>query len=510
MCGVAAVAGRGPVARVLYEMLCLLQHRGQDAAGIVVHQNGRFRQRKGAGLAREVFTEERLEALRGDMGVAHVRYPTAGRDALAQPLYVNSPYGICLAHNGNLTNARALSREMVDHRRRHLNSESDSEVLINVLAEEMAPRARADAPEPSAERMFDAVSAVHRRCSGAYAAVAQVAGHGLLAFRDPHGIRPLTFGRRETVEGQMHMFASESVAVEALGCVALGDVEPGEAVYVDLDGRVFRRQCAERAELVPCIFEHIYFARPDSVMDGVQIYQTRQRHGERLAERIRALNLSERIDCVVPIPDTGRIAAQKIAEVLGLRFCEGLVKNRYIGRTFIMADQHEREVWVRRKINAIGAEFQDKHVLIVDDSIVRGTTSRQIVRIAREAGARRVCFVSAAPPVRYPNVYGIDMPTTDELVASERTEEQVRDLLGADALVYQRLDDLIACSAADNPAIRRFECSVFDGHYVSDDVDRPYLNALAQERPAARRRPPPADGVLPDMPDAARERAGHG
>ena len=503
MCGVAGVAGPGPVAHLLHEMLCLLQHRGQDSAGIIVHQNDRFRQRKRNGLARDVFSTEHLDKLRGDMGIGHLRYPTAGRDTLVQPLYVNFPYGICLAHNGNLTNARVLSREMASHR--HLNSASDSEVLINVLAEEMQAQTAGQSDSMRPQQLFNAVQALHRRCSGAYAVVAQIAGHGLLAFRDPHGIRPLVLGRRDTVEGRMYMVASESVAIEALGGTLLDDVEPGEAVFVSLSGELSRHQCADNPILAPCIFEHIYFARPDSVMDGIQIYQTRQRHGERLAERIRELGLHEDIDCVVPVPDTGRICAQKIAEVLRLRFCEGLVKNRYIGRTFIMADQLEREVWVRRKINAIGTEFRDKNVMIVDDSIVRGTTSKQTVRIAREAGARRVCFVSAAPPVRYPNVYGIDMPTTDELVAYDRTVDQVRTLLEADDLVYQSLADVIDCSAVDNPGIARFECSVFDGHYISDDVDRPYLTELAQERPADRRGSVTADGILPDLQDGEGE-----
>ncbi len=501
MCGVAGVVGTGSVSYLLYEALCLLQHRGQDSAGIIVHQDGRFRQRKRSGLVRDVFNEEHVARLQGDMGIGHVRYPTAGLEGLAQPLYVNSPYGICMAHNGNLSNAHVLRREMFSNRQRHLNSASDSEVLINVFAEELLAQAQQadDAANVSPEQMFNAVSALHRRCSGAYAVLAMVARHGMLAFRDPYGIRPLIVGCRNAVEGRKYMVASESAALEALGFSVLGDVQPGEAVYIDVAGQMFRRQCAERPECVPCIFEHIYFARPDSVMDGIPIYQTRRRHGERLAQRMRGMGFHQRADCVVPVPDTGRVAAQTIAESLGLRFCEALVKNRYIGRTFIMSNQQERETWVRRKLSAIESEFRDKRVLIVDDSIVRGTTSRQIVRIAREAGAREVYFASAAPPIRYPNVYGIDMPTTDELVAYGRSEEEVRDWLEADALVYQRLDDLIACSASGNPAIRRFECSVFDGRYVSDDVDRPYLMELAQERPAHRGAERIDDDILPDL-----------
>jgi amidophosphoribosyltransferase len=415
------------------------------------------------------------------MGVGHVRYPTAGSSsvALAQPFYVNSPYGIALGHNGNLTNTAELTRELYESDMRHLNTDSDSEVLLNVFAHEMY---RQNKLVPTADDFFNAIRGVHKRCRGGYAVVTMIANYGVIGFRDPNGIRPLVFGSRDTAKGIEYMMASESVALDVLGFKLIRDVAPGEAVYITQDGDVHTRQCADNPRLSPCIFEHVYFARPDSIMDGVSVYRARLRQGERLAAKVHQLRPNHDIDVIVPIPDSSRVAAQAMAQVLGVKFREGLVKNRYIGRTFIMPGQKQRKKSVRQKLNAIELEFRGKNVMLVDDSIVRGTTCQQIIEMAREAGANKVYFASAAPPVRHPNVYGIDMPAANELVAAGHTEEEVCKIIGADWLIYQNLDDLIASSGEGNPYIERFDCSVFDGEYITGDVDNDYLSKLASQR----------------------------
>lgn len=481
MCGLVGIVARKNVAQDLYDALTVLQHRGQDAAGIVTCDHGRLNQRKGNGLVRDVFHARHMHQLTGNVGVGHVRYPTAGSSspALAQPFYVNSPYGISLAHNGNLTNASELSRALFQSDLRHLNTDSDSEVLLNVFAHELQKLGKL---APSADDIFTAVTGVHERCRGGYAVVAMLANYGIVGFRDPDGIRPVVFGVRETPAGPEYMLASESVALDVLGFKLVGDIAPGEAVYIDAEGKLHRRRCAPKSKLTPCIFEHVYFARPDSIMDGVSVYKARLRQGEKLAEKVKRLRPDHDIDVVVPIPDSSRIAGQSMAYNLGVKFREGLVKNRYIGRTFIMPGQSMRKKSVKQKLNAIDLEFQDKNVMLVDDSIVRGTTCKQIIEMARDAGAAKVYFASASPPVRYPNVYGIDMPSADELIAHGRTEDEVSELIGADWLVYQDLDDLIASSAEGNPNITEFDCAVFDGRYVTGDVDDQYLSQLDAER----------------------------
>ena len=498
MCGIAGIVAKSNVNQDLYDALTVLQHRGQDAAGIVTCQDGRLNQRKGNGLVRDVFHTRHMQRLVGNIGIAHVRYPTAGSSspALAQPFYVNSPYGISLAHNGNLTNSTALSRELFQSDLRHLNTESDSEVLLNVFAHELQKLGKL---VPSADDLFAAVAGVHERCRGGYAVVAMVASYGVVGFRDPHGIRPLVYGVRNTAAGPEYMLASESVALDALGFKLVADVAPGQAVFIDSSGELHIRQCAENVELRPCIFEHVYFARPDSIMDGVSVYKSRLRQGERLAEKILREHPGHDIDVIVPIPDSSRIAAQSMAAKLGVKFREGLVKNRYIGRTFIMPGQSARKKSVKQKLNAIGLEFKDKNVMLVDDSIVRGTTCQQIIEMARDAGARKVYFASAAPPVRYPNVYGIDMPSATELIAHGRSVEEVRSEIGADWLIYQDLDDLISCSAEGNPALSGFDCAVFDGNYVTGDVDRAYLDQLEADRndsSQSKRNAAEGDGAL--------------
>lgn len=497
MCGLIGIVAQGSVGQMLYEGLTVLQHRGQDAAGIVTDELGRLSMRKENGLVRDVFRQEHMAQLRGHVGIGHVRYPTAGSaaSAEAQPFYVNSPFGLCLGHNGNLTNADALRRTLTVKELRHLNTGSDSEVLINVLAGELA---RAGGAQPDADAVFEAVAGVHRRCEGAYAAVVLIAGYGLLAFRDPYGIRPLVLGERRDVLGSEWMVASESVALGSLGFKLVRDVAPGEAVLITRDGQLITRQCAEHAQLSPCLFELVYLARPDSIMDGVSVYKSRLRMGERLAAKLRREWPKHDIDVVIPVPDTSRTAALQMAGALGLKYREGFIKNRYIPRTFIMPGQGERNRGVRQKLNPIELEFRRKNVLIVDDSIVRGTTSRQIVQLARDAGARKVYFASAAPPVRYPNVYGIDMPTGDELIAYDRTEAEVAELIGADGLIYQDLDDLIAAVRKGNPAIAQFDDSCFSGRYVTGAVGQPYLEQLGRERSddAKARRATQGEGEL--------------
>ncbi|NNL57752.1 MAG: amidophosphoribosyltransferase, partial [Pseudomonadales bacterium] len=439
MCGVVGVVAQSGVNQTLYDALTILQHRGQDAAGMMTYGDGRFNQRKGNGLVRDVFRQQHMERLAGNMGVGHCRYPTAGSSspALAQPFYVNSPYGIALAHNGNLVNAEALMREVFREDLRHINTDSDSEVMLNVFAHELQKIGKL---KPTADDIFHAVSAVHRRCSGGYAVVAMIADYGLIGFRDPHGIRPLIYGRRESAAGPEYMIASESVALRAQGFECVADVAPGQAVFIEADGSIHLQQCSDAVDHAPCIFEYVYFARPDSIIDDISVYKARLRMGEKLADKIQRLHQQHDIDVVIPIPDTSRVSAQVLAHNLNVKFREGLIKNRYIGRTFIMPGQSTRKKSVRQKLNAIELEFKDKNVLLVDDSIVRGTTCNEIIQMAREAGAKKVFFASAAPPVRFPNVYGIDMPSVDELIAHNKTVEQISFEIGADWLVYQDLD----------------------------------------------------------------------
>jgi amidophosphoribosyltransferase len=499
MCGLVGIVAKSDVAPEIYDALTVLQHRGQDAAGIVTCGGGRFSQSKGEGLVRDVFRQDHMQRLRGEMGIGHVRYPTAGSSgtALAQPFYVNSPYGIALAHNGNLTNSEQLTRELFQDDLRHLNTDSDSEVLLNVFAHELQILGKLN---PRADDIFSAVEAVHRRCRGGYAVVGLLVNHGVFGFRDPWGIRPLVVGTRTTLAGREYMIASESVALDVLGFTLLSDVAPGEAIFIDQQGQLHRRLCAPHASLRPCIFEHVYFARPDSLMDGISIYKTRMRQGETLARKIRRLRPDLDIDVIIPIPDTSRIAAQSMAYHLNIKFREGLMKNRYIGRTFIMPGQSARKKSVRQKLNPVPLEFSGKNVMLVDDSIVRGTTCRQIIDMAREAGAANVFFASAAPPVRFPNVYGIDMPSASELIAHNRSVEEVCKLIGADWLVYQDLEDLVSCSREGNPHVEAFDCSVFNGEYITGDIDQNYLDRVellrndeAQHQRRANRQ---ADGAV--------------
>jgi len=483
MCGVIGVVATTAVNQLLYDGLQVLQHRGQDAAGISTAESGRFHMHKGSGLVRDVFRTRNMRSLTGNWGIGHCRYPTAGsadNAAEAQPFYVNSPFGLMLAHNGNLTNAGQLKQDMFLQDLRHMNTNSDTEVLLNVLAHEL--QAASTKYQVDAEIIFKAVAGVHRRVHGAYAVVAMIAGYGLLAFRDPYGIRPLIIGRNQTEAGAEYMVASESVALDTLGFKILRDVAPGEAVLIDTQGNFVSRQCAERTMHAPCIFEFVYLARPDSLIDGISVYATRLKMGEFLAEKIKHTLPHLEIDTVIPIPDSSRPSAMELAKRLNLPYREGFVKNRYIGRTFIMPGQMQRRKSVRQKLNAINMEFKGKNVLLVDDSIVRGTTSREIVMMAREAGARHVYFASAAPPVRFPNVYGIDMPTRGELIASDRSDDEIRREIGADALIYQDLGDLKAALRAVNPGVSNFEASCFDGNYITGDVTVEYLSSVETNR----------------------------
>lgn len=481
MCGLVGMVGKSDVGVCLYDTLTVLQHRGQDAAGIATCDNGKLNLRKDNGLVKDVFRTRHMRRLTGQMGIGHVRYPTAGSSspALAQPFYVNSPYGLCLAHNGNLTNSEDLGRDLFREDLRHINTDSDSEILLNVFAHELQQVGKM---VPTPDEIFTAVEGVNRRCKGGYVALVMITGYGVVGFRDKHGIRPLVYGKRERNGVTEYMLASESVALDSQGFTLVRDVQPGEAIYIDGDGQLHARHCAEQAEHTPCIFEHVYFARPDSLMDNVSVYKARLRMGERLADKVLRLRPDHDIDVVIPIPDTSRTSALEMANRLGVKYREGFVKNRYIGRTFIMPGQSQRRKSVRQKLNAIELEFRDKNVMLVDDSIVRGTTCRQIVQMARDVGARNVYFASASPPVRYPNVYGIDMPAASELIAHGRTEEEVEKLIGADWLVFQDLKDLIAASAEGNSSIRNFECSVFDGKYITGDVDQVYLQKLERIR----------------------------
>jgi len=484
MCGIVGVVARSPVNQLLYDGMTVLQHRGQDAAGIVTAEGHSFHMHKGKGLVRDVFRTRDMRNLVGHMGIAHCRYPTAGSaaaEAEAQPFYVNSPFGITLGHNGNLINSEQLRHELFQDDRRHVNTNSDSEILLNVLAHELSD-ACVGCERLDPDLIFKAVTGVHRRVKGAYAVVAMVAGYGMLAFRDPHGIRPLIIGRADTDKGVEFLVASESVTLDTLGFKVMRDVAPGEAILVDESGSFFSRQCAQNPQLNPCIFEFVYLARPDSVIDGISVYEARRNMGRSLADKILALDLRDEIDVVIPIPDSSRSSALEVAAKLKRQYTEGFIKNRYIGRTFIMPGQEVREKSVRQKLNAMPIEFKGKNVLLVDDSIVRGTTSREIVQMARESGAKKVFFASAAPPVRYPNVYGIDMPTRAELIATGRDEREIAAIIGADAVIYQDLDALIEDVRALNPAIEKFDCSCFDGIYVTGDVTEEYLAGVEARR----------------------------
>jgi amidophosphoribosyltransferase len=481
MCGIAGIVSHQNVNQELYDALTVLQHRGQDAAGIATCEQGRFYLRKDNGLTRDVFSTEQMMKLRGNMGIAHVRYPTAGcsSSAEAQPFYVNSPFGLTLAHNGNLTNVDELKKQIFRDDQRHINTDSDSEILLNVFAHELQQlgKLRIDAND-----VFQAVSAVHQRCRGAYAVVLMIAGFGVLAFRDPHGIRPIVFGERKHAQGSDFMVASESVALDVLDFELIRDIEPGEAVFIEFDGTLHTKQCADVTNHCPCIFEYVYFARPDSIIDDISVYKARLRMGEKLADKILRTWPDHDIDVVIPIPDTSRTCALQLSNRLGVKFREGFMKNRYIGRTFIMPGQQMRKKSVKQKLNAISLEFEGKNVLLVDDSVVRGTTSEQIIQMARDAGAKKVYFASAAPPVRYPNVYGIDMPAVDELIAHGRSEEEVGVAIGADRMIYQDLQDLIDAVKKGNSQIRHFDTSCFDKEYITGDVDEAYLEKINELR----------------------------
>ena len=481
MCGITAIVAHSAVNLDLYESLSVLQHRGQDAAGIATCEGGRFYMRKGNGLVRDVFFKKHMENLPGKMGIAHARYPTAGTSssAEAQPLYVNSPYGIALAHNGNLTNAEQLKEELFQTELRHLNTDSDTEALLNVFAHELQQKAK---PAFDHEDIFTAASGLHHRCRGGYAVVAMVVGKGVLAIRDPNGIRPLVYGVRKTEQGDDYMVASESVALQAQGFELVRDIAPGEAIFISADGEFYSQQCAQETRLSPCIFEYVYFARPDSIIDGISVYKSRLRMGQTLVQKILREMPDHDIDVVIPIPDTSRSTALEVAYHLNVKYREGFIKNRYIGRTFIMPGQQERKKSVRQKLNPIELEFADKNVLLVDDSIVRGTTSKQIVQMAREAGAKKVYMASAAPPVRYPNVYGIDMASHAEFVAHDRNVEEITKVIGADWLVYQDLDDLISAVQRGNDEVKSFDCSCFDGIYITQDIDENYFQRLSDMR----------------------------
>lgn len=498
MCGIVGLVAKSNVNQALYDALTVLQHRGQDAAGMVTCDDGRFYLRKDNGLVKDVFRTRHMQRLVGNMGIGHIRYPTAGSStsAEAQPFYVNSPYGIVLAHNGNLTNTRELVQDVYREDLRHINTNSDSEVLLNVFAHELHAQKTLN---PTAEDVFEAVKRVHKRVKGGYAAIAMLAGYGVVGFRDPNGIRPAVFGKRETESGVEYMIASESVALDALDFELIRDIEPGEAVFIDVDGNLQTAQCAENPQLTPCIFEHVYFARPDSIIDKISVYKARLKMGARLAEKILRERPEHDIDVVIPIPDTSRSSALELANRLGVKYREGFMKNRYIGRTFIMPGQQLRKKSVKQKLNALDLEFRGKNVLLVDDSIVRGTTCEQIIEMAREAGANKVYFASAAPPVRYPNVYGIDMPAKEEFIAHDRSVEEIQEAIGADWLVYQDLQDLVEATCDGADVKYDFDCSVFNGEYVTGDIDEAYLDKLQANRNDAKKKQNNAESGIIDL-----------
>ncbi len=484
MCGIVGVLSRAPVNQLIYDALLLLQHRGQDAAGIVTQTGRKFYMHKAKGMVRDVFRTRDMRALPGSAGLGQVRYPTAGNaesEEEAQPFYVNAPFGLVMAHNGNLTNAHALKAELFNTDHRHINTESDSEVLLNVLAHELENATRGIELKPS--DVFAAVRRMHKRLKGSYAVVTLIAGHGLVAFRDPFGIRPLCYGQGDGTV----MVASESVALEGTGHRFVRDIDPGEAIFIDANGTVHAEQCADSPKRFPCLFEYVYLARPDSQIDGVSVYQARLNMGETLAQRVISMVPPDLIDAVIPIPESSRPSAMQLAHMLGKPYREGFVKNRYVGRTFIMPGQAVRKRSVRQKLNVIGSEFKGRNVLLVDDSIVRGTTSREIVQMAREAGARKVYLASAAPPVRYPNVYGIDMPSSEELVAFGRSAEEVRELIGCDALIYQDVGGLKRAVSALNPALDGFDASCFDGVYCTGDITKEDIARMSDDREAEQR-----------------------
>jgi amidophosphoribosyltransferase len=489
MCGIIGIVGTSTVAPALYDALTILQHRGQDAAGIATLNGSQINLHKDCGLVRDVFEDKHMALLTGRAGIGHVRYPTAGRDdsSEAQPFYVNSPYGLALGHNGNLINTEELTQQLFDSDRRHLNTRSDSELLLNVLAHELQNQ---NPPRLEPAHIFAAVDAVYRRCKGAFSTIALICGHGVLGFRDPYGIRPMVLGFRETKKGTEYALASESVALDVIGFRLVRDLKPGESVFINLDGQLYSHVSELRKELSPCIFEYVYFARPDSLLDDISVYKARLRMGQALARKILRERPDHDIDVVIPVPDTSRTAALPLAFDLDVKYREGFIKNRYIGRTFIMPGQKMRKKSVRHKLNAIDLEFRKKNVLIVDDSIVRGTTSKKIIQMAREAGARKVYFASASPPVRYPNIYGIDMPAQDELIAAGRTELEIQQELGADWLIYQDLPDLIAACREGNESILQFDTSCFSGEYITG-VEEGYfdkLKALRSDKAKKKRR----------------------
>jgi len=481
MCGIVGIYSENHVASSIYDSLLMLQHRGQDAAGMsVCDSTGKINSRKSMGYVRDTFHQGHMSRLLGNYGIGHVRYPTAGGGGkeFAQPMYVNSPYGISIAHNGNLTNSKTLARELFHAEMRHLNTDSDSEVLLNIFAHELGKQ---KAILPSKKHFFQAVRKTHTRCQGAYAVVALITGFGLVAFRDPRGIRPLVIGEKDGNLKKEYIVASENAAFSALGFKTLRDVEPGEAIYIDADGNLHSEQCSKSSKSTPCIFEYVYLSRPDSTLDEISVYKARMRMGQKLAKKILRLNPNHDIDVVIPIPDSSTTAALQLAATLKLPYRQGFVKNRYVGRTFIMPNQEERKKSVRRKLNILDLEFKDKNVLLVDDSIVRGTTSKRIIEMAKEAGAKKVYFSSAAPPVKFQNLYGIDMAATNELIASGKTDEEVAKAIGADWLIYQDLKDLIDSAREGNPAIENFEISIFDGKYPTS-ISSDYLEDLEVNR----------------------------
>ena len=498
MCGIVGIVGKTPVAQSLYDGLTVLQHRGQDAAGIITIEQNRFNLRKANGLVRDVFHTRHMKRLSGNMGIGHCRYPTAGTSssAEAQPFYVNSPFGIAFAHNGNLTNAHELQDEVFRIARRHINTSSDSELLLNILAHELQQGADLTV---TAKDIFKVVTTVHKKIRGAYAVVAAIIGQGLVAFRDPNGIRPLALGKRITEMGEEYMVASESVALDAVGFTFIRDVAPGECVYITEKGELHTQQCAEVPATSPCVFEFVYFARPDSFIDGISVYASRVNMGRTLGEKIAREWADLDIDVVIPIPETSMDVALQIANTLELPYRQGFVKNRYIGRTFIMPGQTMRKQSVRRKLNAISSEFKGKNVLLVDDSIVRGTTSGQIIEMARESGAKKVYFASAAPEIRFPNVYGIDMPSANELIAYGREIDQIADLIQADGLIFQDIEDLVEAVREENPEIQRFETSVFDGNYITADIDQDYLERIDIARGEASKSGPVVQAELSNL-----------
>ncbi len=499
MCGIIGILSNSPVNQEIYDGLLVLQHRGQDAAGMVTSDGKRLYIRRKNGLVNDVFHEKNMQGLLGNMGIGHLRYPTAGSSSAseAQPFYVNSPYGISMGHNGNLTNAPALKKELYKQDRRHINTDSDSEILLNIFAQELQKCATY---RVHPEEIFTAVAGVHKRCQGAYAVVAMITRDGIVGFRDPNGIRPLVYGKRETKNGTDHMIASESVALVTQGYEIVRDIEPGEAIFITSEGEVHTKQCSDKARYNTCIFEYVYFARPDSVIDNVFVHKARMRMGHNLAERIDREWKNHDIDVVIPIPDTSRTSALELAITLGVPYREGYIKNRYIGRTFIMPGQAERKKSVRRKLNPLDIEFKGKNVMLVDDSIVRGTTSREIVQMARDSGAKNVYFASASPAIRYPNIYGIDMPAATELIAHGKTEAEVAAAIGADKLIYQNLDDLINAITTGNPDLKQFDCSVFTGEYITGESES-YFTELESKRNDVKKNQN-EDRVAIDMSDS--------